>query len=100
MKIAKGLWIGTCVTLLFVTLYGFDGKSDSDIAILLAWYGLLLSFPGGLLVSLVHSILYDGFSIVVETSYLSLALDWLGFFVIGYLQWFKFLPWLVRKWRG
>lgn len=94
IKIAKALWIGAAVFLLFVTLYGFDGKPNSDIGIILAWYGLFLSFPAGLLVSLMHAVLYDGFSITVETSYLSLVLDWLGFFVLGYLQWFKLLPYL------
>lgn len=27
-------------------------------------------------------------------------LVWMGFFVVGYLQWFVLLPWLWRKWKA
>jgi hypothetical protein len=100
MKIIKALWIAATVFVLAVSLYAFDGKPNSDIGIFFAWYMLALSFPGSLLVPLVHVALYDGLSITVETSYLSLVLDWVGFFVLGYLQWFKLLPYLVAKLRG
>ena len=99
LKIIKALWIGATVFVLFVTLYAFDGKSDSDIGIFFAWYMLFLSFPGGLLVSLVHVALYEGFSITIGASYLSFVLDWAGFFVLGYLQWFKLVPYLIAKVR-
>ena len=95
MKIIKTLWFGASIFVLCVTLYAFDGKPNSDIGIFFAWCMLFLSFPSGLLVSLVHMTLYDGFSVAVETSYLSLVLDWVGFLVLGYLQWFKLLPYLI-----
>lgn len=100
MKIIKALWIGAAVFVLFVTLYGFDGKPNSDIAVLLGWYMLALSFPSGLLVPLVGVVLYDGLSITVETSYLAIVFTWIGFFAFGYLQWFKLLPYLIAKLRG
>ena len=100
MKIIKALWIGAAVFVLFVTLYGFDGKQNSDIEVLLGWYMLALSFPSGLLVPLVNMALYDGLSITVETSYLEIVLIWIGFFALGYLQWFKLLPYLIIKLRG
>ncbi|MBI2312368.1 MAG: hypothetical protein HYU77_07700 [Betaproteobacteria bacterium] len=28
------------------------------------------------------------------------AVVWLGFVVVGYLQWFKLVPWLIAKWRS
>ncbi len=100
MKIIKALWIGATVLVIAITLYAFDGTSDSDIGIFFAWCMLALAFPGGLLIPLVHVVLYDGLSIMVMTSYLSFVLDWAGFFVLGYLQWFMLLPWLWRKWKG
>jgi hypothetical protein len=100
VKIIKALWIGAAVFVLFITLYGFDGKPNSDIETLLGWYMLALSFPSGLLVSLVFVVLYDGLSITVETSYLEVVLVWIGFFALGYLQWFKLLPYLIAKLRG
>ena len=100
MKIIKALWIGATLFVLFVTLYSYDGKPLSDIWIFLTWLMLILSFPAGLVVSAVHYVLGAGFSITVETSYLSLALEWAAYFVLGYLQWFKLLPYLVDKLRG
>jgi hypothetical protein len=100
MKIIKALWIGAISLVLLVTLYSFDGKPNSDIGVFLAWSGLLLSFPAGLVVSLTHVALYKFFSISIETSHLSLVLDWAGFFILGYLQWFKLVPYLVTKIRA
>lgn len=95
----KGLWIAAAVIVLAFTLYAFDGKPNSDIGILFAWYMLALSFPASLVVPLVHVALFDGLGIAVESSYSSFVLDWLGFFLVGYLQWFVVVPWLWRKWK-
>jgi hypothetical protein len=100
MKIIRVLWIGTTVSVLALSLYAFDDKPNSDIGVFFAWCMLAVSFPVGLLVPLVHVALYDGLSITIKTSYLSLALDWAGFFVLGYLQWFKLLPYLIAKIHG
>ena len=97
VKISQVLWIGAAVLVLAITLYAFDGTTNSDIGIFFVWCMLVLSFPSGLLISLVHVILYDGFSVIVETTYLSFGLDWVGFLVIGYIQWFVMLPWLWHK---
>lgn len=96
-KVIKLVWITAAIIVLVLTLAGFDDKAGSDIAVLSTWYMLALSFPAGLLVQLVHVALYDGLSITVETSYSSLVLDWLGFFIVGYWQWFKLTPYLYRK---
>ena len=100
MKIIKMLWIASALFVLFVTLYAFDGKPNSDIGILLAWSMLFLSFPAGLIISLIYVALYDFLSITLSTTYLNLVLDWTGCFVLGYLQWFKLLPFLIEKWRS
>lgn len=100
MKIIKALWIGATVLVLLVTLYAFDGKPNSDIWIFLTWLMLVLSFPAALAVSLVHMGLGAVFSITIKTSYLSLALEWVGYFVLGYLQWFKLVPYLIVKLRA
>ena len=97
--IAKAAWIGIGVVALLVTLYGFDGKTNSDIWIVLTWSMLVLSFPASLIVSLVHMALGVGFAITIKTSYLSLAIEWAAYFVLGYWQWFVLLPWLWRKWK-
>lgn len=99
MKIIKALWIGATFFVLFVTLYAYDGKSFSDIWVFLTWLMLILSCPAGLFVSAVHYALGVGFSITLKTSYLSLTLEWAAYFVLGYLQWFKLVPYLSVKLR-
>jgi hypothetical protein len=97
MKAAKVLWIGISLFVLIVTLYAFDDKPYSDIWIFLTWLMLILSFPAGLIVSLVHWALGMGLSITIKTTYFSLALEWAAYFILGYLQWFKLVPWLINK---
>lgn len=99
MKIIRTLWAGAAIFILVVTLYAYGGKPNSDIGIFFAWCMLFLSFPGGLLVSLAHVALYEVFSISITTSYLSFVLDWLGFIILGYLQWFKLLPYIIGRLR-
>ena len=99
MKIIKALWIGATVFVLFVTLYAYDDKPFSDIWIFLTWFMLILSFPAGLVVSAVHYALAAGFLITIKTSYLSLALEWSAYFILGYFQWFKLVPDLIVKLR-
>ena len=100
MKIFKVFWVILAIASLFVTLYGFDGKPNSDIGIVSAWTGLLLSFPFGLLVSLAHVFITEIFSVTINVSYISLMIDWVSFAVLGYAQWFVFLPWIYRKWKA
>jgi hypothetical protein len=97
MRVIKFLWIVVSVLVLLVTLYAFDGEPNSDIWIFMTWSMLALSFPAGLTISLVHMVLGAGFSVAIETSRLSLALEWAAYFSLGYIQWFKLSPYLVRK---
>lgn len=99
-NILKALWVGVSLFVLAVTISSYDGKPFSDIWIFLTWLMLILSFPTGMAVSAAHYVLGTVFSITVETSYFSLALEWLVYFVLGYVQWFMLLPWLWRKWKA
>ena len=104
MAIFKSLWLGTAVLVLFVTLYAFDGKPNSDIGIFLVWSMLFISFPASLiyagLFSVVALIMETFLSTPIPTTYLSLTIDWVAFFILGYLQWFKLIPYVVTKLRG
>lgn len=97
------IWVLLSLAALGTTLYLFDGRPDSDVDTLLVYSMLLLSFPSGLLVVLGYSALsfglYSVFSIVVENSYVSLSLSWLAFFTLGYIQWFKLLPYFLERSR-
>jgi len=88
VKIAKAGWITMAIVALLLAIYGFDGKSDSDIFVVLTWSMLVLSFPVSLLVSLARMVL----PAAIDTSYLSLAIEWAVYVTLGYWQWFVVVP--------
>jgi len=100
VNIVRALWGVGSLLVLVVTISSYDGKPFSDIWVFLTWFMLILSFPAGLAVSAAHYALGTAFLTTVETSYLSLALEWLVYFSLGYVQWFVLLPWLWRKWKA
>jgi hypothetical protein len=101
--IAKWSWIACSVAVLLVTLYSYDGKPNSDADVLLAYGMLALSFPLSLLLSAIVGVVgylaYSMYGYVLQTSYWSIVLTWMCFFIAGYWQWFKLLPWLIRRMR-
>ena len=104
IKAARAIWTIIALALLVVCLYGFDGKPNSDIEILLAWSMLVLAFPISVLVALILtglSIVSERvFAAVIPTSYWWIIITWLCFFIAGYWQWFGLIPWLWRKWKA
>ena len=103
-EVIRAIWILLAVIVLFMTLYSFDGKPNSDIGIFLAGSMLTLAFPISFLVVLLFvgvSIAVEQlFSVVSQTSYLSILVSWACLFTAGYWQWFVLLPWLWRKWKA
>jgi len=100
IKIVKILWMILSVLVLLISLYSYDGSQNSDIGIFYSWSMLILSFPAGLIVSALYVVMYDVFSIVIQTSYLSIIIDWSLFFILGYLQWFVLIPALIKKYKS
>lgn len=102
--VVKAFWIAIAIAVLAITLWGFDGKPNSDIGVFLAWSMLVLAVPSSFVVALVFSGIAMAadrfFSVVIPTTYVSLALTWACFAVVGYWQWFVLLPWIRRKWAG
>ncbi len=95
MKLIKYLWLALAIFVIINIYANESSLNDNAMALNLAM--LYLSFPAGVVVSLVHAILYNFFSIVINTSMLSLTVEWLIYLMLGYFQWFKFFPWLIKK---
>lgn len=99
----KCLWMLGALLALLASLAAYDGKPNSDADLLLAYAMLTLSFPLGLVLaaalSLLGKIAYATTGYVFTTSYSSIVVTWIGFFVAGYVQWFVLLPWLRRTWK-
>jgi hypothetical protein len=109
MRAAKLGWVGLCILILAVSLYLGDPGVKRDIDIFLVWSMLVLCFPSSGLIVLLFAgasyLLYQHFSIApsaerATTFYAYLFLTWLAFFVVGYIQWFKLLPYLIAKLRA
>lgn len=101
LQIVKACWSVISVLILGVTFYFFDGKPNSDIAVFLSWAMLVHSFPISLIVNLhfagISYLLYNAFSVNMKVGYLYLFVVWLVFFISGYFQWFKLIPFFIRS---
>jgi len=61
---------------------------------------LTLSFPIGNLAAFIISALLYLINFGESGLYISYLMDWGVFFVLGYLQWFKLVPWIIGKVRA
>jgi len=107
-KTAKLLWIGLSFAIIIFALIYCDSKSQSllksECSLLISGVLALLNLPLGivwfLLISTVGYLL-DIAGFHISGSWLVVdAILWGSFLVIGYFQWFKGLPWIIRKWEN
>jgi hypothetical protein len=98
--VVKIAWLALCGAVLTLTLAKFDGRPNSDIEEFLIFSMLALSFPAGVVFAAAISGLYwvmgRMFGVTFSTGYMDLVLEWAGFVVFGYIQWFVLLP---RLWK-
>lgn len=104
-KIFKVLWVLCSLAVLCVTLYSYDPQTGNDSGIFLVYGMLFLTFPAGFIVAggitllaLAQEALGIPLLDLIDNIYLGFVVMWLLFFGLGYLQWFKFIPWLWHKW--
>ena len=100
----RWLWISLSLLLLFATVFLFDGSPKSDADVVLGYGLMVLSFPIGVLLAVLDGYLgraaFSAFGLISTTTYASLTITWLVYTIIGYLQWFVLLPWMIRRWGG
>lgn len=101
----KSLWALLSVVILCITLYTYDPEVGSDSGIFLVYGMLILAFPSSLVVAgLVTTLvlLQETINVpildLIGNTHLGFVFLWFLFFLCGYYQWFKFLPWCWRKW--
>jgi hypothetical protein len=92
-------WVGVCVYILIIGLRGVRSPGDPGVFI---FYEAMrtIGFPLGLLASFLMIVVF----LLVEVlsgSQPSPAMQvwsmWLVVGAVGYLQWFRVVPWLVRR---
>ena len=98
------VWISSGLGVLIVTLHSFDGTPNSDAELLLIYGMGLLSFPTSVLVTLVLGALSEALYLTrgdyLQASYTSILVAWGVFLSSGYVQWFRGVPWVLRKVRA
>ncbi len=106
MKLSRMLWLLASVAVLAITLYTYDPVTAKDADLILVYGMLVLAFPSGFLVAAFIALLAYVEEItgvpLLNANYGrgAITLIWLGFVVVGYLQWFRLSPCLVAIWRA
>ncbi len=108
VQVTRLIWVGLCTFVLVFTLYHFGKPEDhGDLDLFFYWSMMMLSFPagavgGGLFFGVVFMLAtvfpwlpYDNYYLSV----LTWILFWFAFFIPGYIQWFKLVPYVFAKIR-
>lgn len=99
--IKLSFWLVICSAILCIPLFDMHNE-EAHI-----YYGLLIlgiTFPSGYLYAI--SIAFIGFSldkccgISLPSNELMLIPVWIGFVIVGYIQWFILIPWIFKKLKG
>lgn len=99
-RIVKWLWVTCCVGVLLLTLSSqYDHPGDAGV--FFAYAMGILTFPSCLAIFIVQGgilwLLGEFAGYYLPNSRVVMVLHWLPLFGLGYWQWFKFLPWLLRR---
>ena len=100
------LWIIASIAMLIVTLLFYNPTLGRDADLLMVYGMLFLCFPSGFLVAGLFAslaILEESLKIPflnMDYGSMSIFIIWFCFFVVGYIQWFKLLPFLIDKWQS
>ena len=100
----RWIWLLCTIVLLCLCLYIYDGTAAThDVELLLIYGIMLLSFPSSQLLALAFACTSNtlellNYKVNIPMGYVTIFVEWLAFFSIGYLQWFILLPWLFHKW--
>lgn len=101
-RVSKIVWIVLNFIALALSLYPYGTHYNQESGIILYYLMWPLSFPLGtilfpFLTALAIGMDYFSFSIPDFNTYWGHVILWLCFFALGYLQWFKIVPFLVVK---
>lgn len=105
-NLLKAAWFIAC-TAIFVWVFITCGQESNstlrgECSLLLAGVMAFLTLPSGILWWLLISggaYVFSSMGIEVRASAFADIFVWLGFAVIGYFQWFKLVPLLIRRFQ-
>jgi hypothetical protein len=92
------IWVAICIVILIVGLRGV--RSPGDPGVFIFYHAMrIIGFPLGLVASflmIVAFMLVEFFSGSALSPGIQVWTMWLVVGIVGYLQWFRVVPWLVR----
>lgn len=99
VQVVKMGWM--CLSLYVVMLVMYIAGSDHinaqmEAEIVFAYSMLIMSFPVGFLAPFGVTALDQLLNIGTLGVYTSIVFVWLLYSILGYLQWFKFVPWIME----
>jgi type VI protein secretion system component VasK len=94
-RLLLGIWCTLCGVVLIFAIIQRD-IHDMDIAY--TYFMLFLTFPAGLIVAAVLAALFTT-GLYLPGGLTGAFITWPPFVILGYLQWFVLLPWVVRRLR-
>ena len=103
-RLVLHVWLAACAVVLAMTIYAsLPAPTPNDIGLFFLGCMIVLTFPSGLLVLGLVALLvklqaFTGpFLDFVQPAIVGLALVWVGMVVVGYFQWFVFVPWVMKR---
>jgi hypothetical protein len=108
MNLLKIVWLIACLAVLVWTFVACGHEANATLrgecSLLAAIIMAFLTLPSGILWWLLLSGAGYALSLIgIEIGGVSVIAEfvvWFGFVVVGYLQWFKLVPWLIARWRS
>lgn len=102
-NVARIIWLLLSLTILAFTLFYSDGRYKTDATEAETIAMLALSFPSGWLVVALLVGLVGGWRHIFASELPELpfiVVSWVLWTVVGYSQWFLFIPWCARRLIG
>jgi uncharacterized membrane protein YedE/YeeE len=96
--VIQSLWVLACAIVLGLAIW-MSEYPDAEIPYIYLMY--CLTVPAGFGVALLFALASNFF--LIPGGLVSILVSWPLFVVLGYLQWFLFVPWAYRKatsWRN
>ena len=89
-------WIVVCVLALIACVPTYNATTNRDNDILLYLVMIALAFPSSYLVVFLYSGLLMLHVPPLPLGRVEMSVFWVGFFGVGYVQWFVVMPWITR----
>ena len=99
LTVSKFVWIAVCLLdfAICVSFYNSTTNRDNDVVLYLTM--IALAFPSAYIVVFLYSGLQMLHVSPLPLGRVEMSVLWSAFIVVGYVQWFVILPWVIDRVR-